>query len=568
MPDPRLEIIVTAVDQTAKAFQNIGRSLEAHRRQFRNAGLAMTGFAAAGVAAFGLTIKAAQEAQVTINQLSSALAKLGLSYEGLRGQIENTIKSLERKTNFSDEEQRIALQTLISLSGDYESSLRALPTVLDVATGLHLDLATAANLVGRGISGNTELFARYGLEIAKGATATELITKLTEQFGGQAMAAANPFKQLTNAINNFQETIGVELLPIVQKVVVNFTEWISKFEQLHPELRRFIIMAGLMTIAVSAIGGGFLLMLAALPSVIGGIGLLVTAFMHLLPIAFAVVAALLQFKMMQFVLAGWLEAISWIVRSIANVLGFLAQAFEETLMGIAIILRALPDPTGFTDRLAKGFEAAAGFADRFGTRLDEALHDISTNIHEAAKTVFEFSLLKTVGDAISDAFSAIKQRIKEATDEWFNFGQQSQAATAIAIAGVRNLDSEIREIASRKRLEEMTGIDQVERLLREVTGVIRPTIFGAFAATAAGDIAGGRERLEAIRGGAVTPDLMAFLRALTTLTQIQLGAHPEFRGPGGTGIPVREALVLQVDGRTLGEILGVRLENEEQTRSS
>ncbi len=201
--------------QAERALTGVKGKLQGLTNQLKSSGLAMAALGALSIATFTKMIKSVEDQRVGISLLDQALQKVNTSYKEQRKDIEAVIESLQRKTNFGDEIQRTTLQQLIALSGDYETSLKALPAVLDLAAALHISLSAATNLVGRGISGNTELFSRYGLTVETGIKPLELIALLTDKFGGAAEAASSPLTQLGNRLGDVAQVMVEALLPVI-----------------------------------------------------------------------------------------------------------------------------------------------------------------------------------------------------------------------------------------------------------------------------------------------------------------------------------------------------------------
>ena len=280
-----LGILIRLKDEATGPMAQMDKALQANRKQWqahaatlRTAGFALAGIGAAFTAMAALSVKAAQEEAVGISRLDASLQTVGLGYEGLRKPIEDVIAAQQRLTNFSDGEQRAALQRLITISQDYAASMEALPTVLDVAAGGAMDLQAAALLIGKALAGETSTLKRYGIVLEEGASRTEILTALTKQFGGAAQAAANPFTQLKNVVNDLKETMGAQLLPVVQSIVSDLTgllSWVTRLASEHPLLTKVIMLnaAAFGVLAVAA--GAFLLVL---PSLTAGLAVLGISF--------------------------------------------------------------------------------------------------------------------------------------------------------------------------------------------------------------------------------------------------------------------------------------------------
>src|SRR3990167_10978826 len=236
MTQNRVQIEVTGDSKSAEdALRRAKTEVEEFAKGARKIGVALSAIGAIGAVALTSAIKGALAERQGINLLDAALRNVGTSYKAQQEAIEGVVAAQQKKTNFGDDEQREALQRLVALSGDYRRSLETLPLALDVAAGLQVDLSTASTLVGRALSGNPDIFARYGIKLREGATATEALDALTRKFGGSAQAAADPLKQLGNSIDDLKESFGVALLPAI-KPVIEFLTKVVTWANDHPKV--------------------------------------------------------------------------------------------------------------------------------------------------------------------------------------------------------------------------------------------------------------------------------------------------------------------------------------------
>lgn len=293
MPDPTLRIVLEAIDKasavivqaagnaakavskTGSALDQAGKFVQEHRKQI---GIGLTAIGGSITAMAGLSIKAAQDEAVGINQLNQALLNVGTSYEANRVAIESVVAAQQNKTNFSDGAQREALQMLVQITGSYQTALDSLPAALDLAAATGMSLDTASVALGKALTGNTDTLGRYGIKLENGATATDVLTALTARFGGSAEAAVNPMTRLGNQLSNLQETIGAALLPIITKaatVIGAVTAKIMAWAEEHPGLAKVIFMVVGVLGVLMTILGAFLLILPGLIAGISALGVVI-----------------------------------------------------------------------------------------------------------------------------------------------------------------------------------------------------------------------------------------------------------------------------------------------------
>ena len=224
MPEQERVIILRLKDEVSAAARQITAStssavdaLKRHESALKAVAVG-GGIAAAGL---GLLAKAAADEEAGIVRLTVALRNVGITYAAVEASLEGVIAATQRKTGIADDQQREAMQHLLFVTKDYELSLLALPAVLDLATARGMDFASAGQVVGRALTGNTEMLGRYGIELAENASATQVLAELTSRFGGTAEAmgdtAAGAMLKLKASLSDTAESFGQMLLPAVTK---------------------------------------------------------------------------------------------------------------------------------------------------------------------------------------------------------------------------------------------------------------------------------------------------------------------------------------------------------------
>ncbi len=273
----------------------------------RKIGVAFTLVGGAIVAGFTLAAHAAAQEEAGVQRLSIALKNVGIEYDAVKDSLEGVIAATAEKTAVSDGEQRESIAGLVAITGDYQKSLNLLPLALDLAAGKGMDLASAAQVVGRVAEGNTAILTRYGIQIREGATATEALGMLQQKYAGQAEAygrtTAGQFTIIKNAIDDLVEAIGVSLLPVVKSLIAivkpmvdGLKTWIEQNQDtanaillVVGNIALFLVTAGPLLIMLP----GLVVALKVLGVVIAGIGLSVGVLLPLLGalvIAFSILA--------------------------------------------------------------------------------------------------------------------------------------------------------------------------------------------------------------------------------------------------------------------------------------
>ena len=233
--------------------------------------------AGAGVTTMlGFFTKAALEQQIGVELLDNALKTVNTSYEEQEVALEKTFASIQKLTNYGDDEQRNVLQKLIRATGDYELSVAALPVILDVAAGAGRDLVGTTDAIARALNGSIGGLSRYGIEVEEGSDAMSVLEQITRNYGGAAEAAKDPTTDLANLIGDLQEAIGDQLLPVLEPTVQSLSDAVTgviDWTTENPQLTQAIVLG-------TAALGAFALVLGvigiALPAIIAGATALAT----------------------------------------------------------------------------------------------------------------------------------------------------------------------------------------------------------------------------------------------------------------------------------------------------
>jgi hypothetical protein len=287
-----VNIKITADDMASSKIGGLNNKLKSMRGTFL--GVTAAGGAVTGI--LGMMTKSSLDQEIGINRLDNALQNANSSYVEQQHNIENVISALQAKTNFGDEEQRDSLTKLIGLTGNHTLSLQALGVAADLAAAQNMSLDNASLLLGKVLAGNTSALSRYGIQLKEGASNTEILDALTNQFGGSAEASVDPMVQLKNRVGDFAQVIGDVLLPIInewlpklEKIVFNIIE----FAEENPKLVKTLVLGGA---ALGAIAVALGTLGLALPPIIGGFialktaGIGLTAVMAANPLGIIIVA--------------------------------------------------------------------------------------------------------------------------------------------------------------------------------------------------------------------------------------------------------------------------------------
>ena len=187
MPD--IKLIISAEDKTQgafsavqasakSAFANIGDSGKSAFSGLSNAAesagskigsvfksIQANWLAIAGIAGSLMFLKnmaaSAYEAEIAFNRLKIQIEGMGIAYSSVSPQVESAIQATAKYAIVQEEEVAGVLQRLIFHSGDLDESMKRLNLTFDVAAQKSIDVSSAADLIGKAMTGNVEMLGRY-----------------------------------------------------------------------------------------------------------------------------------------------------------------------------------------------------------------------------------------------------------------------------------------------------------------------------------------------------------------------------------------------------------------------
>ena len=187
------------------------------------------------LASFGVTLLTASFYRLARLSGEQRLAekKLSTALGGTSQALLDQASALQQLTGFGDENIITAQSALAAYIGEEESIKRATKATLDFASAKGMDLAAAADLVGKTIGSSTNALSRYGIEVQGVVGSTERLDSalagLNAKFGGQAEARLDTFiGQLELAGGNLGdvgELVGQELVPSLTEALKSFNQF-------------------------------------------------------------------------------------------------------------------------------------------------------------------------------------------------------------------------------------------------------------------------------------------------------------------------------------------------------
>ena len=188
--------------------------------------------AAAAAAAYAIKIgidgvKAAIEDEKAQTQLALALENATGATKAQIAETEKQILKMSLASGVADDDLRPSLARLARATGDTEEAQKLLAMAMDISAATGKPLETVSNALAKGFEGNSAALGKLGIGLSaaeiKTMTFTDVQGKLTELFGGAAAANAETYSgkiaRMQVAFNEAKETIGIALLPILEKLM-------------------------------------------------------------------------------------------------------------------------------------------------------------------------------------------------------------------------------------------------------------------------------------------------------------------------------------------------------------
>ncbi|MDB4947433.1 MAG: hypothetical protein JWM27_82 [Gemmatimonadetes bacterium] len=184
------------------------------------------------------SIKAFASSQREWALLAGTLKNVHASFSQMEPTLQKNAAAFERLTSFDDESYASATAGIIRTTGKAAAaSFRNVELVADVAVGRTIDIAAAAQLVGKAYNGNTAALHKMGIEVQAGHSALEA---LRQRYQGLAEAEAHTLsgqmKQTSVAWDDFKEAVGgaltamlggAEVFPRVTGLIRDMQHWVE-----------------------------------------------------------------------------------------------------------------------------------------------------------------------------------------------------------------------------------------------------------------------------------------------------------------------------------------------------
>ncbi len=198
----------------------------------RSLAFASSGFIAASLGAAGIveSIKGAESLEKAQASLAVAIRHTGGNLAILQPQYEATAKAAAQ-FGVSEADATTGLARATVLTGNAGKAQRAYQEALVISKATGKDFNAVLTATAKGQEGITTSLRRYGILIDKGERGTAQFNQVMARFGGQAAANTTSLERLHAAFTNTLATIGLQLLPTVNRLASSFANWLTKMNE-------------------------------------------------------------------------------------------------------------------------------------------------------------------------------------------------------------------------------------------------------------------------------------------------------------------------------------------------
>jgi hypothetical protein len=193
---------------------------------------------AAGALVFGkIAVDAAIEDQKAQTKLARTIRNNTKGRKDNTKAIEASITAIGKQVGISDDKLRPAFSKLIIATKSVSKSQKLMRTAMDISATTGKDLDSVTGALAKSFLGNNVALGKLGLGFSKaelkGMTFEQIIAKITKTTKGAATAQGNTYAgqidKLKVAFNEFMESAGMKLLPLISKALKFITTEVQPF---------------------------------------------------------------------------------------------------------------------------------------------------------------------------------------------------------------------------------------------------------------------------------------------------------------------------------------------------
>ena len=370
--------------------------------------------------------KAAQEDFQSKNQLALALKNTLGATDGVIKANDRWIQSTSQAVGVYDDDLRPALATAVRATGNLAKGQDLLNVALDVSAGTGKSLDSVTTALSKAYNGNTGSLKKLLPSLRDGE---DVMSQLRVQFKGAAAEASknNPYQKIAIIMDNLKETIGEQLLPLIQK----FAEYLNSDDG-RKNLQLVANLFGGIATAISTVGT-FLLQNIALVKSLATAVLFVVGTIKLMTIAMTLYdlgtkVATISTKALKIAL------ISTGIGALLVLVGTLAATWMEVTSAAEDADQAQEDAAA-NDTLARAIQNTNALRDMIYADRD-AIKTASTEMAKAVREALdkEINRMKSTAekfrDAIGIAFGVRGEDENSIFNVDFLIGKLKRVATA------------------------------------------------------------------------------------------------------------------------------------------
>lgn len=406
-----LVVLKGKADDFKKGMSEAGDS--AQKFSFQLAAAAATSKAAFESIKFAVveSVTKFAEADRSNNQMIQSLQQQGIFSDQLAEKYNKLAQNLSNLTGEEKDSLKASFAQAQGMLGQVEITEGLTKAVADLAVAKGISLNEAFEKVTKTIGSDTNALKKLGISIDETADKqtklNQVVSKIEGAFGGQAEASQGPlvaFKQLKNAADEFQQSLGQKLAPVLTQIVKSLTSFFNTIAEqdeivsLIANVLKVVAPIVALSTAVVASVAGFRLLTSALGpliTVIQALFTLMTANPIGAAIALIIGALILLYKYWNEII----PAIRGIFAAFVDNIGTLAFGLKEILMGALTL-----DP----ERIKAGLE-------KVNQAIKEGVQDFKKTFNEVgSKDAFKFDIDTK---PVEESQNKQKQILKDAADE-------------------------------------------------------------------------------------------------------------------------------------------------------
>ena len=187
----------------------------------------------------GMAAKAAAEDEKSANLLAQQLKRTLGANDEVTASMAAFVDKTQLATNVTDQELRPALASLVRFTGNAKKAQDLLTLSVDASVATGRDLTSISTALGKAYDGNFTALKKLGIPLDENIIKTKDFDAaqkaLMQQFGGAAAANMNTFegrlKNIKIRFDEFVETIGYKVLPIIDSLLKSITKIVDIYGQ-------------------------------------------------------------------------------------------------------------------------------------------------------------------------------------------------------------------------------------------------------------------------------------------------------------------------------------------------